>query len=112
MSNRPTCKWRGKSGATYEYTLYPIGTPMKEVDGNYIYAYRYKKDGRWYNKPIYIGEGNLKDRANVGSHERGGCIEDNGATHFHAHSRNSDRSKRLAEETDLRASYLTPCNRQ
>ena len=111
MSNDPTCIWRGKSGTQYKYWIHPIGTPMKKVDGNYIYAYKYKgADGSWYWKPVYIGEGNLQDRAKLGSHDRGDCIKNSGATHFHAHT-NTDKAKRLAEETDLRANRSTSCNR-
>ena len=111
MSKAPSIKWDGKNG-TYTYRIYPIGTPMKDTAGNYIYAYKYQgADRSWYWKPVYIGEGNLKDRSNLGGHDRGNCIKNNGATHFHAHT-NSVKSTRLDEETDLRANYSTPCNRQ
>lgn len=112
MASAPTQVWNGKSGTSYTYWIYPIGTSMADVDGNYIYAYRYKsEDGTRYWKPVYIGEGNLKDRSYLGSDYRGRCIKNNKATHFHAH-RNEDEAKRLDEETDLRARFSTPCNRQ
>lgn len=112
MSNAPTCIWDGKSGNSYKYWVHPIGTPMKDTPGNYIYAYEYQgTDGARYWGPVYIGQGNLAERSDLGSHHRGNCIKNKGATHFHAHT-NSSESGRLAEETDLRANYSTPCNRQ
>ena len=71
MSNAPTCIWRGKSGNPYKYWVHPIGTSMKDTAGNYIYAYEYQgADGSRYWRPVYIGEGNLKDRSDLGSHHR------------------------------------------
>jgi len=112
MSNTPTAIWTGKSAARYKYWVYQLGTSMKQVDGNYIYARSYQRaDGNWYWKAIYIGEGNLSDRSDLDSHHRGDCIRINRATHFHAHT-NASNKARLDEETDLRASHSTPCNRQ
>ena len=111
MSNTPTCKWNGKSGTRYTYYIHAIGTPMKDVDGNYIYAYLGPPDakGNRYWHPVYIGQGNLKERSDTSSHHKGYCITQAGATHFHAHT-NGIKSDRLAEERDLLANYNTPCN--
>ena len=77
-----THKWVGKSGKSYTYQVCSIGTAMKDEKANYIYA---KKGlyGSWL--PVYIGQGNLKDRSDTDSHHKGDCIKRNGATHFHAH---------------------------
>ena len=100
-----TCTWTGKSGASYKHNVYPIGTNMKDEKGNYIYA---KVQGQsWV--PVYIGQGNLKDRSDPASHHKGGCISRNGATHFHAHL-NPDQRYREAEEQDLLNKYNTLCN--
>ena len=111
MSLRPTCTWTGSSGAQYVYRIYPIGTAMKDVTGNYIYAYLSHVDeggvSRW--NPVYIGQGNLADRSDLNSHHKGFCIRRAGATHFHAHI-NTAKSARLVEERDLLADRITSCN--
>ncbi len=101
-----THRWTGKSGNGYTYYVYEIGHPMQDKDGNYIYA---KADtyGTW--QPVYIGQGNLRDRSDTGSHHKGGCINRNEATHFHAHL-NALQSSRQAEELDLLGHWATPCN--
>ncbi len=101
----PTHEWRGKSGAYYRYYVYRIGARMKDEKGNYIYA---KQRGQSW-EPVYIGQGNLKDRSDTGSHHKGSCIALNGATHFHAHL-NALQSSRRAEELDLQGLWPTPCN--
>ena len=48
-----TIDWAGKSGQTYRYWVYPIGTPMQAKGGNYIFAKEIER-GRFV--PIYIGQ--------------------------------------------------------
>ena len=56
-----------------------------------------RKHKRWL--PIYIGEGNLTQRA--GPNPRGvECIDAKGATHIHVHV-NYDREDHIAEVKDL-----------
>ena len=111
MSQRPTCTWTGVSGTQYIYRIFPIGTPMRDVAGNYIYTYLSHVDDKGVNRwnPIYIGQGNLADRSDLNSLHKGFCIRQAGATHFHAHI-NAAKSARLAEESDLLAGRSTPCN--
>lgn len=52
--------------------------------------------------PIYIGQGDLNDRAKY--HHQAQCIKQKGATHFHCHS-NSNEHDRLDEESDLLDNY-------
>ncbi len=84
---------------------------MRDVDGNYVYTRVSHVDERgttiW--SPVYIGQGNLKERSDTDSHHKGYCIKRSEATHFHAHT-NSSKSSRLAEESDLLDNYATPCN--
>jgi len=56
--------------------------------------------GQWV--PVYIGQGDLKDRAT--NHHQARCIQQKGATHFHCH-KNDLESNRLAEERDLLGNY-------
>ena len=113
MAREGISEWIGASGAVYRYNIYPIGTRMKPEEGNYIYArHSYDEHGEQVYYPVYIGQGILRKRARLNSRDDGDCIEDAGATHFHSHRRNADKRDRLAEETDLRNSYDTPCNDQ
>lgn len=110
MADVPTCTWVGGSGTNYTHYVYALpATFDPNQPGNYIYA---KKDPQGYWQPIYIGEGDLNDRAN--NHHQAICIRQKGATHFHCHKNDSEKA-RLAEERDLLARYTqayvpTGCN--
>jgi len=101
-SGTPTCTWIGKSDKKYMHYVYPLPASIKAgEDGNYIYSKKNDED-KWV--PIYIGEGELNERAKVDSHHQGTCIKSKKATHFHCHS-NSAEKDRLAEEKDLLGNY-------
>lgn len=107
MTEKPTILWPGKSGNTYKYWIYPIGTEFVDSPGNYIFA-KETQPGHW--APIYIGQTNsLKTR--LANHEKESCARRNGATHIHAHT-SGDESSRLAEEKDLITRWQPPCNDQ
>ena len=98
---KPICDWTGASGQQYEYEIWTLPAERDlKPDGNYIYARR-NQGGRWV--PIYIGEGNLAERASD-SHHKARCIKQKGATHFHC-GLNSTLAARRAEEQDLLARY-------
>ena len=100
-TNLPTCTWSGASGAGYTFYIFALHSPPRAGQvGNYIFAKR-NAEGRWV--PIYIGEGDLSERAGAG-HHKAKCIKEKGATHFHCHL-NSDVRARRAEEADLLARY-------
>ena len=106
-NHQATCIWTGASGTNYKYWVYPIGRSLKPEGGNYVFCKR-SPDVRWV--PVYFGKtANLSER--FGDHHAMQCIERNGATHIHARL-NSRVQARLDEETDLRASYRTACNKQ
>ncbi len=104
-----TCAWPGKSGRSYTYYVHDLTfDPSPDQDGNYIWAK--VVNGSW--QPVYIGQGDLKDRRNA--HLKDGCVTRKGATHFHCHL-NGRKQDRLAEEDDLLANFpqtFTPtgCN--
>lgn len=110
MADAPTCDWIGKSGTTYRHWIYALPASFNDDEvGNYVYAKK-NAEGKWV--PIYIGEGELNNRANNHHQER--CIKSKGATHFHCHL-NTSKSDRLAEEDDLLDNYTnayqpTGCN--
>ncbi len=100
MANVPTCDWIGASGTHYPHWIYELPASFNEGDeGNYVYAKK-NAEGEWV--PIYIGEGQLNDRAN--NHHQAVCIRSKGATHFHCHL-NASKQARLAEEEDLLKGY-------
>jgi len=53
MAEAPTIQWTGQSGKTYKYWIHPLGTSLKAVAGNYIFATE-TDPNRW--RPIYIGQ--------------------------------------------------------
>ena len=105
MAKVPAIDWKGKSGKTYRYWIYPLPPNFKAEPGNYIFA-KEPTPGRW--TPIYIGQTeNLNERFE--DHHAMPCIKRNGATHINGHL-NSDKQARLNEESDLLAQWNTPCN--
>lgn len=87
--------WHGASGKEYRY--WSKGLPYScdpGQNGNYIFAKNV--GGTWF--AIYIGQGDINDRANDPVHYD--CAIDKGATHVFVHT-NSSESDRRAEETDL-----------
>jgi hypothetical protein len=100
-----TIEWPGLSGNSYRYEIYRIGTPLKALGGNYVFA-KETSPGRW--TPVYIGQtANLSERFD--NHHKAACVKRHGATHIHVHLELSER-KRLDEETDLCRRWNPPCN--
>jgi hypothetical protein len=101
MAEHPTCTWTGGSGKQYKYFIWELPASLDpNQDGNYIYARR-NPQNQWV--PIYIGEGDLADRAGP-NHHKADCIKRKGATHFHCHLKDEQAARR-AEERDLLARY-------
>ncbi len=100
MAERQTCTWTGASGRKYVYDVYHRHHKMAQQAGNFVYA-KMDEHNRWV--PIYIGEGDLTQRAAV-EQDRVACIDAKGATHVHLHV-NFDKENRLAEERDLLANF-------
>ena len=93
------CDWPGKSDRKYIYYVHDLTfSPSSDQDGNYIFAKLVS--GAW--QPVYIGEGDLRDRK--AAHIANGCVTRKGATHFHCH-RNSAKEEQQAEESDLLTNF-------
>lgn len=87
--------WIGKSGKPYWYAIHELPwLPDPNQYGNYIFAKFV--NGRW--QPVYIGEGDLRDRYNAALRE--GCVTKKNATHYHEHLQSS-KSAGVEEEADL-----------
>lgn len=110
MAEHPTINWIGASGSSYKYYIWELPANFKQnQDGNYIYS-RLDENNHWV--PIYVGQGDLKDRAE--NHHQEDCIRRKGATHIHVHLK-SRKEDRLAEERDLLENHTdayhpTGCN--
>ena len=107
MSKVRSIIWYGKSGKGYTYYIFEIGYQFDpNQPGNYIFA-KETKPRSW--EAIYIGEtDDLGERFD--NHHKKECIENEGATHIHAHKSSDDKKTRCAEESDLLAKRRTPCN--
>lgn len=98
---------RGKSGASYDFEVYPWGQEFRPVGAVYA-VLRERADGRY--DVLYIGQtGDLSDR--FANHHRQGCFDRNGKTHVGVHQESSEQ-RRLSIEKDLIDGYDPPCNRQ
>lgn len=97
MTNHLTGAWTGASGRKYVYEINARHPKLSSNElGNYIYA---KMDEHRRGVPIYIGEGNLTQRAATATR----CVEGidaKGATHIHLHVY-YDRDDRETEVKDL-----------
>lgn len=106
-----TVRWRGVSGAMYEFEVYPVGQLFNPVSGVYIFC-RELFGGSW--EALYVGEaGSLKQRLNDGiaSHDGYRRAKATGATHVAA-MRVSGDAERIRVETDLRHGLNPSCNAQ
>ena len=100
-----TVSWAG-----YVYDVYPIGTALSDVPGNYVWAKKNPITGHLH--ALYAGEADsLANRVNSG-HERFPCVQMHGGTHITARQNNAGPAARRAEETVIRHMYDPPCNRQ
>jgi hypothetical protein len=101
----PQVRWPGKSGNKYVYRVYPVGTKLKAIPGNFIFAK--KMNDVW--SPLYISQTEdlsarfLDDRLEE-------CVQRNGATHVHVHKASDEVGPRVDEEIDLRGNFGSPCN--
>lgn len=100
MSEHTPINWVGASGEKYKYYIWELPASFNENQrGNYIFS-KLNKENRWV--PIYIGQGDLKDR--VENNHQADCISNKGATHIYVHL-NSKKEDRISEEKDLLANY-------
>jgi len=110
MSEHPKVDWIGTSDERYTYYVWELPASFNaNQDGNYIYA-KISENDRWV--PIYIGQGDLKDRTE--NHHQALCIARKWATHIHVHL-TPDEDDRINEERDLLGNYTnayqpTGCN--
>lgn len=101
MAEQLSCNWKGASGDSYKYFIYPLPQNFDaDQNGNYIFT-RPNAEMRWL--PIYIGQGDFGDQ--IGDqHHKAACLASKGATYVHVHL-NATQQARREEEADLLANY-------
>lgn len=96
---------QGRSGAKYEFQVYPWGTNFKALGA--VYAVLKATSGTTY-AVLYVGEtGNLSERFD--DHHKAVCFDRHGRTHI-AVCVEPSHDVRLRVEQDLVANYNPPCN--
>jgi hypothetical protein len=96
-----TVSWTSASEKQYAYFIYALPRIFATGQiGNYIFT-------KIFNHvwgPVYIGQGDLRERGDIDSHHRGYCLKQKGATHIHAHL-NENEANRIVEKKDLPAGH-------
>jgi hypothetical protein len=99
--------WPGKSGNSYRYFIYNIGTNFKAVSGNYIFV----KASSGSRSAIYIGQTDdlCEDFEN---HPKMSCIREHGANQIHVRINKEFEDARKKEVADLIDAQNPPCNKE
>lgn len=104
MSKETTVTLKGVSGRSYDFDVYPWGTPFKPLGA--VYTVLSKIPPHFYVK--YIGQtGDLSCRFD--NHHKQPSFDRHGKTHIAIHLESSE-SSRLSKEADLVVSYNPTCN--
>ena len=103
-STSSTITMQGRSGAKYQFWVYPWGESLKAVGGVYSVL---RDDGTTYTV-LYVGQtGDLSERFE--NHHKAACFDRHRKTHIAARVEESER-QRLVIEQDLIVNYNPPCN--
>lgn len=103
--------WRGASGNSYDFEIYPDGQTFNPVSAVYTFCRNISPDS-W--QAIYVGEtGSLRQRLNMGisAHEGYARAKQLSMTHIGVMLVHGD-GERLRVETDLRNGLLPAANAQ
>lgn len=106
--------WTGASGQIYNMDAYSLDTLVNpDICGNYIFGELYSNEsGEQFIRPIYIGEGILRDRINYRINE--GRVQRKGCNCFCAMINENEEGRKAIEDDLLAAcpqSYEpTGCN--
>lgn len=102
-------EFKGISGKSYRFYIYPIGTSFKDLPIVYIVSKRYEnEESRYKHKVVYVGETeNAAERFN--GHHKQECFESHDANCI-CIRQEADEESRLAAERDLIANYGPACN--
>ena len=104
MSKETTVILKGASGKTYNFDVFPWGTPFKPLGAIYTVLKKIPPNFHIH----YVGEtGDLSSRFD--NHHKQPCFDRNGKTHIAVHLESSE-SVRLSKEADLVGNYNPGCN--
>jgi hypothetical protein len=110
MGKLGTIDFKGASGKSYTFTVYPWGTTFKAVGAVYVVTRRYPKssgDGHSH-EVLYVGQtGDLSAR--LEDHHKAECFEENQANCVCVKVEEVETT-RLEIEKDLIDNYNPPCN--
>jgi len=71
MAEPKKVEWTGASGTKYTYWVYELPANLSSgQNGNYIYA----KVVDEYWQPLYMGQGDLRDRTDIDNHHQSSCL--------------------------------------
>jgi len=109
MAKISTVKFKGKSGESYDFNVYPMDQSFKAIGGVYVVTRRFKdEDDGFRHKIIYVGEtGDLSTRFD--NHHKADCFTEHSANCICVHV-DDDEDSRLAKEDDLIKLHNPPCN--
>ena len=109
MSKLATMKFKGSSGKSYSFVVYPFDTSFKQVAAIYVVSRRYKSNnGSHSHDTLYIGQtDNLPER--FGGHHKAYCFENHNANAICIHQAGSKQA-RLNIESDLLENHNPVCN--
>ncbi len=101
--------FKGKSGKSYEFDIYPFDSEWNEDAAVYVVTRRYKnQQEKLTHALIYVGEtDNLKER--FSNHHKASCFTENNANCLCIHLDTSE-SSRLEKEADILATRSPKCN--
>lgn len=109
MAKISTIIYKGKSGKSYEFNVYPITEECKDESGVYVFSKRLKNDkGIFEHTVIYVGKAKSFE-SRFYNHHKDDCIDKNGANCICLINIKNEKD-RDAAELDLLAKYNTPCN--
>jgi hypothetical protein len=105
MAMHPTVTLTARSGTSYPFTVFPLGTPLAAVGGVYAIL-RDDEGGRW--TVLYIGQtGDLSSRFD--NHHQEMAFRRHRATHIAAIGISGEERRRQVE-ADLVGTYAPPIN--
>jgi len=109
MASIGIINFKGSSGQSYEFDIYPWRTSFNPIEAVYVITKRYKtSDGDYNHKVVYIGQTeDLSERFD--NHHKADCFTKYNANCICIHKEKS-KSEREKIEEDLISHYNPLCN--
>jgi hypothetical protein len=102
--------FRGKSGQTYRFKVYPLGTKLRPLSGVYLVTNRSRdKQGGYKHVALYVGATEDLSQPPFAEHPKATEFKRHGANSICLQSDNSEES-RTAKQCDIAAALNPTCN--